>query len=184
MRHLRTLVIGLATLGMLLQPLAAAEPAANQSPLAGEPLAGEPVAGPRVVFAYQVRDVVLGEGGTFQARLMSPTGVDLANQEVTLQQAGQTIQVVRSRDDGCIACSQLKGGLYEVRVADQLHYVRLWTASAAPPVAIPELLIVQDQFVERAQQPFCCFLGKEPIMIGLLIAAGIAIPIAVHSSGS
>ena len=158
--------------------------AANRAIPAMDQPTGDTQSSRPVVFAYQVRDVRLTPQGTFRARLCSANGVSLPLQPVALQQAGHTLAVEQSRADGQVEFPDVAGGLYEVRVAGNLHHVRLWTSAAAPPVAIPELLVVQDPAVHRAQQPFCSLLGQEPIMIGLLIAAGIAIPIAIHDSGS
>ena len=140
------------------------------------------------------------------------TGQPLGDQSISISQSGQHLVTARSTAEGRIDLKQLTGGLYRVDYGTQAALVRLWTASAAPPCAATELMLVKSVNIQRGQcgcddgacdggcdvcsdevvygdgcegpNAFGGILGNEPIMIGLLIAAAIAIPIAVHNSAA
>ncbi len=173
MRHLRFLATIIATVSLLVQP---AFIAAQQNSAADLPT---------IRFAFTVRDVVANDRGMFSAKVVSANGAPLGSQSVSLQRDNQIIATALSESNGNVTFPGLDTGLYELNVGTSIQYVRLWRPATAPPSAISSLLLVKGQDVERAQQNFCCsLLGQEPIMIGVLIAAGIAIPLAVHESGS
>jgi hypothetical protein len=171
MRPVQKLLVILATTGMVLPgPVRGAERRSGPSP--------------RATAVVPVPDVRLDSRGSFQARVLSPEGQPLGRLGCTLQASGQTLVTSPTAADGSLRFDGLSGGVYNLQIDQQVLHVRLWTAEAAPPGAVPELLIVHGSQLQRAQQPLCNLLGQEPIMIGLLIAAAIAIPIAVHNSGS
>jgi hypothetical protein len=58
---------------------------------------------------------------------------------------------------------------------------RAWTHAAAPPAATDQLTVVDGPPLIRGQQPFSAVFTN-PLFIGLVIAAAIAIPIAVHNA--
>lgn len=210
-KSFRSSIISLSVLGMIMAgPLQAAQPPSDLG------TAEQIVPTSQIVVSPKIRDVVLGQDGTFRARLISNSGQALAAQKVTVSRAGKHLITTDSTDEGSFGIKNLQGGLYRVDFDGQAAFVRLWTAHAAPPSAIPELLLVEQTPVQRAQcgcdvcegvcdgscgcdvceddyaaacddgcagpNPFCGILGNEPVMIGLLVAAAIAIPIAVHNS--
>jgi hypothetical protein len=59
--------------------------------------------------------------------------------------------------------------------------VRCWTHGTAPPSAIKSVLLSPNEEILRGQRPIADFLSG-PVLIGLIIAAAIAIPIAIHNS--
>ena len=175
MRHLRFLITMITSLGMLIPPC---QVLGENPPKPSNDLR-------TVKFAYHVRDVVTNDKGVMTARVMSENGIPLGNQKVSLQRGNEVIATALSEPDGDVSFAGLASGLYELNVESSIQYVRLWHPNSAPPIAISQLLLVRDRDVERAQQDFCgSLLGQEPVMIGVLIAAGIAIPLAVHESGS
>ena len=171
MTHLRTVLVSIATWGMVLWgPLAAAR--CDEVTTSFRP---------------SIRDVSLDPTGSLHARLLSREGQPIPGKEVGITQRGVAVTSGLSDQDGNVQLRGLTGGQYELRVgSDQqdMTLLRVWTAKAAPPIASSHLLIVPNQQVERGQQPFCNFFGSEPLMIGVIVAAAIAIPIAVHESGS
>ncbi len=126
----------------------------------------------------------LALAGNWWPKLSRGTVNRKLSRAVVLLRDGQTIATGLSNEEGRVTFSGLSGGPCQLRIEEQITAVRLWTATAAPPVAVDQLLVVSDQNVQRAQQSLCHLCGQEPLMIGLLIAAAIAIPIAVHDSGS
>ena len=132
------------------------------------------------------RDVALQGPGTLQLQVVSRSGQPIPGLPVWLHADASEAAGRMALSDGLgrVAYDGVLGGAYLIRCGNQLQPVRVWTAQAAPPIAVSQLLVVQEDEVLRAQQPFCNLLGQEPIMIAVLVAAAIAIPIAVHNSGS
>ena len=178
MGHYRSPLTIAITLSLLLQPFGVMAQESKSSNASSPPTS--------IKFAYGVRDVVSTENGAFTAQVMSSSsGSPLVSESVSLSRDNEVIAAARSSNDGTVSFAGLDTGLYELQVGGSIQYVRLWHPKKAPPSAIHQLLLVKDRDVQRAQQDFCCcLLGQEPIMIGVLIAAGIAIPLAVHESGS
>ena len=180
MGHYRYALTIAMTLSLVLQPFAVVAQQNEPSSLASS----KPKSS-NIKFAYGVRDVVTTKRGIFTAQVRSSSGSPLHSETVSLSRDNQVIATALSADDGNVSFAGLDTGLYELQVGGSIQYVRLWHPRKAPPSAIHRLLLVKDRDVQRAQQDFCCcLLGQEPIMIGVLIAAGIAIPLAVHESGS
>ncbi len=179
MTHLKSTVVFLTMGSMLLSgPMAAAQSVGDSRDQPVSRAASTGLRHPRV------GDVALSEQGTFRARILSRDGLTVADQTLTLSRRGETVATAVSDNQGQIAIPGLTGGQYEMHVANETSVIRIWTAKAAPPIASKNLLIVPTSQIERAQQPLGNFFAAEPVMIGVLIAAAIAIPIAVHQSGS
>ncbi len=168
MKHTKMVLAFLGLLGIICPPVLRAE------------AASPPEVTPRQIF----HDVRLGGGGELVAQVISRNGQLQAGQTVVLVKDGQAIATGLSNEQGRVTFAGLNGGPCQLKINEQITALRLWTAPAAPPVAVDELLVVSDENVQRAQQSLCHLCGEEPLMIGLLIAAAIAIPIAVHQSGS
>jgi len=127
------------------------------------------------------RDIALGVDGVLKGHFESdrPQSVD-----------GKLIapngKIIRFRTDaaGSFEVAGVGGGAYRLVVGKQDTSLRLWKHGTAPPTAQPILDLRDGNPVHRGQQPLSCFLPSgETILIGLLLAAAIAIPIAVHNSG-
>ncbi len=134
-----------------------------------------------VRLASMVYDVRLAEGGSFAGRLLDPAGKPLAGQTVQLRQADRTLAQTRSGDRGEFSFDEVRGGVYQVTIGASAVACRAWTDQAAPPAATGELAIVTHPDVIRGQQPISS-LFSNPLFVGLIIAAAIAIPVAIHNS--
>jgi hypothetical protein len=128
-----------------------------------------------------VYDVRLAEDGSFAGRLLDPSGKPLVGETVLLRQADRTLAQARSGDRGEFSFPGVRGGVYQVTIGASAVACRAWTHQAAPPAATSELPIVTHPDVIRGQQPISC-LFSNPLFVGLIIAAAIAIPVAIHNS--
>jgi hypothetical protein len=142
-------------------------------------LAADPI--PSAKPTRGMHDIALGRAGTLSGQLIDESGVPLASQRIIARGgAGQPIAAVSDRD-GRFTLTGLRGGLYEISTERSSLACRCWTPNAAPPRALKEVLLVAERDVERGQRPIADLLTG-PVLIGLIIAAAIAIPIAVHNS--
>ncbi len=126
-------------------------------------------------------DVRLDQHGAIHGRLLDPAGQGLADLPVVLQQAGGAVSRTQTDAAGDFVLQRVSGGVHQLTTAYGTVPCRVWTHTAAPPSATDQLTVVAGQPVVRGQQPFSCIFTN-PLFIGLVIAAAIAIPIAVHNS--
>jgi hypothetical protein len=127
------------------------------------------------------RDIDLGRSQQLRGQLVNRDGKPLANQRVVAIQGDRTPMQTMTDRSGRFVFVGLKAGLYQVQAEHGLAMCRCWSDSTAPPAAVNELLLVSDAQAVRGQRPFAEILSG-PILIGLIIAAAIAIPIAIHES--
>lgn len=128
-----------------------------------------------------IRDIELGADGELGGQLLDAQGQPQVGQQVVLAGAdGAVISQTTTDEQGNFLFTGVRSGLYLVQTADSLEVCRCWVANTAPPVAEREVLLVAGQ-VNRGQRPFYHVLAN-PLVIGVLIAAAIAIPIAVHNA--
>lgn len=143
------------------------------------------VAGSKLVRAkppVKVDDVASDADGTLRGRCVLPSGMPLPERTLIVYRDGLAVAQVITAKNGSFAVSNLRSGEYTILNGHQQTRCRLWSASSCPPAATKELLLVEDDArVVRGQQPFCAMFGQNPIMVGVLVAAAIAIPIAVHN---
>ncbi|MCY2988538.1 MAG: carboxypeptidase-like regulatory domain-containing protein [Planctomycetota bacterium] len=172
MRYVKAVTVVLACLGWLwpVPPVSAVPPAA------------EATASPA---AFQ--DVRLGDGGTLAGQLLDAHGQPVAQQSVALLQGTKALVETRTDAAGRFAFRQVRSGVVQLTEGTVCVACRVWTKAAAPPAAQGQALLVAEADVVRGQQPLSA-LFTNPLVIGLIIAAAIAIPLAIahqeKSSGS
>lgn len=126
-------------------------------------------------------DVRLSDGGTLRGRLVAGDQRPVAQQPLLLVQSGTPVAAVCSDADGRFAFAQVRSGLYQINSGSSGVACRVWTATAAPPAAHGELVLAAQAPVVRGQQPFGAIFTN-PLVIGLIVAAAIAIPLAIHNA--
>ncbi|MCA9234376.1 MAG: carboxypeptidase regulatory-like domain-containing protein [Planctomycetales bacterium] len=140
--------------------------------------------------AFQVVDVQLDATGGLSGQVMTPQGQPVPGATITLADV-QPPQTTTTNAKGQFRLSGVRGGVHQLQVGSQMQMCRVWKAGTAPPSAVPQLLVVQDARVALAQNcgsPVACGLAgcKEalanPLVVGGLIAAAIAIPVAIHNA--
>ena len=137
----------------------------------------------------RIQDVRLTKTGVLQGTLQDDQGQRITNQVVHVYLVDKFAVTTRTNDQGEFRVADAVGGTYRIDVGYNSWTCRCWTDQAAPPGASNGLSITATQptanpFVIRGQKPLCCLWSGEPLMLGVLIAAAIAIPIAVHNSDS
>jgi hypothetical protein len=163
-KSFRAAALGLACAGMLLQPVALAVPQ-----------------------SLSIMDVALQDNGSLVGQVTTDQGQPLAGTPVLIMQRGKEIARVSTDQHGAFAVQDLHGGVYQVASVGQQGVFRLWAPHTAPPVARQGLAFQADRVV-RAQggaSTFSKFTGwvkNHPIMIGGIIAAAIAIPLAIDNA--
>jgi hypothetical protein len=166
-RWFRTSTVTLACLGCVLP--------------VGELPAEQPATMP--VVAASLQDVRLGDNGSLEGQVCDAAGHPVVRQPVTLAQGSQVIAQTRTDGTGCFVFPQVRGGVYQISHGTASVACRVWTKAAAPPAAQGRVLLGSDAQVVRGQQPISC-LFTNPLVVGLIVAAAIAIPLAVHKSHS
>ena len=103
--------------------------------------------------------------------------------DVVLWQGNQMLQRTRTNERGQFRFTRLRGGMYRIATPDITLACRAWTAKLAPPSARQSLLVVANMYSARGQQPINEVFCFNPFLMGTIVAAAIAIPIAVHDDG-
>lgn len=174
-RMLKALCVGLSCIGLILPTSvleAATLPAAATTPRA----APQP--------AKLASDVELDAVGSMHGLVVDVEGVPAAGRTVVLHQMDRKLASTHTDALGRFRIGQLRGGTYRLSVGGHGRIIRAWSANTAPPAGEKVALIVVGGDVVRGQMPLECFFASDAVIIVGLVAAMIAIPIAVHNSGS
>ena len=126
----------------------------------------------------QVIDVALDARGGLRGQLVNAAGEPLAGRTVTAVRGQQALGRSVTDARGRFVFEQLTGGVYRVATPEAVAVCRCWAVNTAPPAARGQMLLVAHQDVQRGQQDFHTAVTN-PLLIGALLAAAIAIPIAV-----
>ncbi len=156
-----TMVV-LATLGLCLPPVALSSP---------------PVTAPRVA------DVALSDGNVLVGQVVDSSGAAVAKTHVLLQRQEKAVLAMRTNKQGFFAAKGVSAGVYRLMVADSQMVYRLWAPRTAPPSAQRGALIVIGNPVVRGQYgPGLRNMLANPWVVGGIVAAAVAIPIAIHNA--
>lgn len=131
-----------------------------------------------------VQDVALDADGTLRGALLTRQGNPLPRHLVILSRDRHELGQTMSDDQGRFRFPGLRGGVYGLSADGPSQVYRVWTANAAPPKAIPEVVLISGDVVQRGQRPFAELFVADPVVLGVILAAAIAIPVAVHNSRS
>lgn len=132
--------------------------------------------------AQRIRDVALDGQGRITGQFVDAQGRPRAQQLVTINRPGNQPLQTRTDDQGRFVLAGLSSGTYQIATSDAAMVCRCWTENSAPPVATRELLIVSGEGIQRGQRPIGEMLFSAPVLVGLVIVAAIAIPVAIHNS--
>ena len=128
-----------------------------------------------------VWDVRLTETGALQGRLVDLDGAPLELRQLQLLQAGATIAQTTSDPEGRFEFPQMSTGVYQLRFDSYAVNCRVWSAQTAPPAARSEFVVLAAPDTIRGQQPLHAVF-RNPLFVGLVIAAAIAIPLSTQRS--
>lgn len=190
----RGVTVWTASLGLLFPPQFLMAAGAN-APLP-QVSATSTITTPAAREAVRVRDVELGSQGQFAGQIVGAQGQPIAGATITLSSQGMQLQTV-SNTQGQFQFSGLTGGTYHLEADQSGQLCRLWKNGTAPPKANGQMLLVQQDgpvaLGQNCGTPVCGSpvrggtsrakrLLTHPLVIGGLIAAAIAIPVAIHNA--
>lgn len=166
-----------AVLALVFQPhllMAEPQPTADEQPI-------------RVV------DVALGPNGTLRGQLLDRQGRQLPISQVVISNSHETRNTFTD-EQGYFRVEGLVGSTYQLQAVGQFQIVRAWAEGTAPPHALDALLLVYDNPVVLGQHcgtPVCGSMicgAKHPLsnpfILGGIVAAAVAIPVAIHNDGN
>jgi hypothetical protein len=142
------------------------------------------LAAPPISKAPVLVDVQLRNGGLLLGQVVRPDGSPLPGARVSLRSGNQDLASGTTDRSGYFAFSGLRTGTYQVAAANGIGTYQLWTADIAPPAAQRGALLVAGMDTVRGQhtpEQFGQMLAR-PVIVGGLIGAAIAVPIAVSNS--
>lgn len=172
---LRTGMLLLACLGLLIpSPLVAAVAAPSQT-TAKTP---RPAAKPKVF------DVELQKDGVLLGQVVDAQGAPQVKMPVSLVQGDKTLAATATNRGGFFAVRRVPAGTYRLAAGKTQGVYRLWAKGTSPPGSQPGTLMVVGQGPSRGQNGGSGPIGhwlSNPWVIGALIAAAIAIPVAIHN---
>lgn len=145
-----------------------------------------------------VLDLAMSPGGALVGQLVDGQGKPLSERTVSVLQEGEIAITATTNASGRFDFLGLRGGSYHLLDGKNVYDCRLWAAGTAPPAAAKQLLLV-DGPVARAND--CCPGGlahvarhnpggaimhtlSNPWVVGGLIAAAIAIPLALDDDSA
>lgn len=138
-----------------------------------------------------VVDVALQNDGLLRGQFVDKQGQPLSAAEIQITD-GHKQWRAETDANGQFQLTKLSGATYRLQVGQQVQILRAWADGTAPPSATKGLLLVRDGDIILAQNcgsPVCgsaIRAAKHPLanpwIIGGLVAAAIAIPVAIHNS--
>ncbi len=138
----------------------------------------------RGVNAPKISDVELDVAGRLRGLVLDAHGIPLAGTRVMVCQGTREMVAVTTDGLGRFAVGPLRGGSYLLKSGGQGKAIRAWRSRTAPPLAKPLAVMIVGDRVVRGQMPLEEFFASDAVVVAGLVAAMIAIPIAVHNSGS
>lgn len=154
--------------------LMAAQPVASVAP--AQTVVVDGLAINKTVSNVALQDNVL------QGALVDASGQAIAEASVTLSRMDQVIDQQVTDAEGRYAFENVQAGYYQVRSAAGMELVRTWEADSAPNGARQGVIQTADRNVARGQFGQHGLTGAQKLMIGGVIGAAIAIPIAVSNN--
>ncbi len=143
-----------------------------------------------------VRDVALRDGGRLTGQVLDTDGAPLANTTVAVAAQGHVIASSLTDAGGYFAIPELRAGVYEVATSQSVTVCRLWAPGTAPPAAQADALVIHTDTVMRGgdgaceASPYCASrpgvirVLSNPWVLGGIVAAAIAIPLALKDDAS
>ena len=142
-------------------------------------------------------DVVMTATGQVRGTVTDAQGRPMAGRLVEFRATNGRPWRVISDKDGDFLISGLSGGVYQVVTGDSVKICRLWVAGTAPPSANSAMLVVGDSAAVRGQPGRKKIGGSQqglgnglfggavtrgfssPWVVGGILAAGLAVPVAI-----
>ena len=142
-----------------------------------------------------IQDVALDPDGTLRGTVISADGNQSSYTPVQFHQQGRLVAQAVTDASGHFVARKLTGGVYTVQTPANVEHYRVWTNQAAPPSALGSLNISNNEIIRgqydgvpHVDGPHYDYghgrpkLLSRPWLLGLGVAAAIAIPLSVDSS--
>lgn len=127
-----------------------------------------------------VRDVALDDAGRLHGRALDGSLRPQAGKKITLWRDSQPVIELTTDSQGRFAVAGLRGGVYSLRSDEAVQSYRVWAPGTAPPHAEGAAVLVAQELIVRGQRPHPIYgILKDPLLLGVIVAAAIAIPIAI-----
>ena len=152
---------------------------AQEKPAAKKPAeAPAPAAKSTKADAAKIRDVALGEDGTFAGRVIDDQGKPLDGVVVKLVKADKEVGTTTADAQGRFKFAALKGGVYQVKTPQSQATYRLWQHDVAPSQATKTVVMTTSTPVVRGQLGFVDPATLAALGLGV---AGVTLAgVAVH----
>lgn len=127
------------------------------------------------------RDVQLDETGHLNGQLVDLAGEGLVEEKVQIFLRDRMIAETVTDKSGQFRLRVERTGAYTMKIGRAGIACRCWGHEIAPPSATEQLILLSPESTVRGQRPFADIVTN-PLFVGAVIAAAVAIPIAVSSS--
>lgn len=191
LRRSRSALVAMSCAGMLSSPVLAQQPVPSTNTGSPIPRVANASTGgstaPAKMFARKsvplAFDVALDRNRSLSGEVRNEQGQLQVDTDVVLWRGSEMLQRTRTNESGKFQFTELRGGEYRIATPDATIACRAWVATLAPPNARESLLVVGNMYSVRGQRPINEVFCFNPFLMGTIVAAAIAIPIAVHDSG-
>ncbi len=130
-----------------------------------------------------VRDVELAESAVLHGRVVDGAGRPVSGVAIWVRSGDAWAATVFSGEQGEFVVEKLAGGgVIQLATRGGVAVYRAWANGTAPPGASSQALVVLQPEVMRGQRPISELFFGDPVVVGLVVAAAVAIPIAVANS--
>ena len=131
-----------------------------------------------------IPDIALRDGGVLLGQVVKSDGSPVSGAPISLRNSSHELAASTANAAGYFAFSGLSMGTYQLATPGAAATYQVWTAGAAPPIARPGALLVTNGETVRGQMQAGPFVGlfAQPILLGGLVAAAIAVPVAISNS--
>ncbi len=129
-----------------------------------------------------VRDVALKTPATLHGQVVDAAGQPLRSIPLWMQVGGRWLAIGSSDEFGRFRVSGLRGGVVVLATDRSQAAYRVWVPGTAPPGAAEQALLVSQGEVVRGQRPISELFFGDPLVVGLAVAAAVAVPIVVSNS--
>jgi hypothetical protein len=148
-----------------------------------QPLLAAPPASPKPA----IGDVELIQGGVLIGQVVDTAGVPKVAQPVAVLSGEQQLAVCRTDARGFFAFRGLRGGIYQISVAEGRGAYRAWAPGTAPPTAEHGVLLVTGQNLVRGNYfdeavgwaGFC--ICQKPLLMAAVVTTAVVVPVAIHN---
>ncbi|GAB6165210.1 hypothetical protein JCM19992_12100 [Thermostilla marina] len=131
-----------------------------------------------------VCDIELDEHGYLQGVVVNMEGVPIKETPLSLYQGTKKVAVGKTNNLGQFRLGPFAGGSFHLMVRDYVLVLRTWKNKTAPPNAKPAVLVVIGDQTTRGQRPIGELIRSDVLIVGGLVAAAIAIPLATSNDSS